>query len=274
MKKLKTILKIAAVLLFAAVFTLFCLSAAGIYKSRKVVEDVLGSKISYFSDQSILSRDYYKYKDESGVEYWVDSSSGKLVYLFDKSASQLDTSISQNAALDIAYEAAQKWGYDFFSLNTTWTAEDGEYYTFYILQLDDANNKTGKFIEVSVKSDQVESIAVHANAGKADKFMPLISETKAVAAAYSQTESTEFALYQKDNHLVKPLVYKSGETWVWDISIWEITSAEIKSQSAAINEDVFYNCQINAVTGETISSRWITQATDYCPLTGEILNGD
>ena len=274
MVTVKTVLKILAVTLFVSVLVMFSLSAAKIYKGRKNIENILGSSVSYFSDEPLLSRGYYKFKDENAVEYWVEASSGELVYIYDKSAAQLNTSTGQSTALDKAYEAAEKWNSSFFSSDTTWIAVDNTYYTFYIMQFDDNGYKNGKFIEVAVSADQIESISMHTAAVKSLEFKPCINQSKAIDIAYQNSESSEFALYKKNNHLVKTGFYKSGETWIWDVSIWKITADEIEAMETAIDEDVFYNCQMDAVTGEVLDAKWIMQATDYCPLTGEILSGD
>ena len=273
MKKLKTILKIAAVILSAAVFVLFAVSAAKIYRGRKTVESLTGSSVSYFSDESILSRDYYKYKDENETQYWVDTSSGSFVYLYDKNAAELTTSNSQSAALELAYEAARQFGSGLFSMNTTWVAVDNSYYIFYIMQLDEQNLKTGRFIEIKVNSNQIEYLAVHEDISDG-QFSSCISEDEAISIAYSQSQLSEFALYAEDSHLVKTDFYKRGDIWVWDVSIWEITADEIQAQNETIDTEVFFNCQINAHTSKAAASQWIKELTDYCPLTGEILAGD
>lgn len=271
---MKTIFKITRIILiiaFIAAFAVLTINQVNIKEHEVVVEDTVARDVKYIGEDLSFFSDYFKYSDADGMEYWVSKATNNLDYVYNPSAADIDTAVSQGKAEDIAYDAAKKYNSEFFKNDIIIETKIDSYYEFYIFQLDEMGYKNGKFIVVKVNGSEVEFVSMHTeyNSEYPDLGM-CIGEQDAIDKTYASTFDSEFALHAENNHLIDTGFYKIVNNWIWEVKIYKITEEEIINQSQPIEHDNFFVALIDATTGEVISFEWMQNATDYCPLDGTI----
>ncbi|MBN2879943.1 MAG: hypothetical protein JXN65_10005 [Clostridia bacterium] len=257
MRKTFKIIKIVLAVLFILAFIFLAVNLVKIRSGHSKIAAATGESAKYYTDDYYLNKKYYKYKDENGTEYWIDAFAGRFSYMYDASAADSEKGLTLEKARQAAYSEAAIWDSAFFQSDTMWEVVDGSNYEFIIFQLDSDGMRNGRFITVSVPADKVGNIQMHTRPSKNAQVSSSISEKEALSKAYSQTEDTEFALYEKDGHLAKCLFIYDGQKWLWEISIWKITGSAIESMSEAIDRDVYFSCTIDAFSGKVIDSGWV-----------------
>lgn len=271
MKTTFKILRIILILVFIAAFALIGISQMNVKEHEVIVEDTVGKDVHYYRDELYFFSDYYKYNDADGMQYWVSKATNKLDYVYNPAAETIDTTVSHSKAQDIAYDAAKEYDREFFKNDIIIETKDDSYYEFYIFQLDSLGYKNGKFIAVKVRGKEIEYVSMHTDYNSVSPELGMcISETAAIDTAYASTSESEFTLSSEDNHLIDTGFYKDSGRWIWEVKIYKITENEIENLTTAIEPENYFLTRIDASTGETITYEWIQNATDYCPLNGEI----
>ena len=263
MRKTFKIIKIILAVLFILAFIFLAVNLVKIRSGHSKVMAATGETAKYFTDDYYLNKKYYKYKDDNGTEFWIDAFPGRFSYMYDASAADSEKGLTMEKARQLAYAEASAWDSVFFQSDTMWEAVDGSDYEFIIFQLDSDGTRNGRFITVSVPTDTVEYIQMHTRQSRNAQVSSAIGEKEALSIAYTSSEGTEFALYENDGHLSKSIFIYDGEKWLWDISIWKITGADIEGMSEVIDKDVYFSCTIDAVTGNVIESGWEGKHESY-----------
>ena len=272
MKKTFKIIRIILIGAFLVVGIIFLVNYFSITQHQREIESVIQKETAYFNDEFFFAGDYYKYRDDENVEYWVNIHTGEFDYMVNPNAGD-EKALDEDAAKQIALSAAKNWDDEFFESDYIFQLANDSQYEFYIFELDTMNHKTGRFIVVKVSGEDVEYLSMHTVKNTHDaKLGSVMSEQAAIDLAYAETLESPIILKQTDVHLTKATFAKDKGVWIWEVIIRDITQAEIQNQKEAINTETFFACRIDASTGQVISAEWFVEETDYCPLDGAVLN--